>query len=201
MMKDAGNEVFGYVSTKRLIQGEWSLLKLSDIKKSITAWSRSFDLTGILLDQVTDKYELRDNSVWGNHVQLYQFMFEFIKETNPSLKIMINPGNPFPIQFFLPSQCHHGKQCTADSAVIFDDTADRWDPDALANSLEDLRSIADGKRGFGALIHSTSVDSLCQTVNQARQAGLEYLYVTDKTEANQYQGLPTYWQQLLDLVR
>ena len=98
LLKDANNEVFGYVSTKEahLEDDTWvqtSLRDIDEVKQFVSDWSEFWDLSGIFLDEVSSAWQTEHKPEWGDHVKFYQEIFEMVKETNPNFRIMLNSAS------------------------------------------------------------------------------------------------------------
>ena len=131
MQKCANNEVFGYVSTKKAhLEGNtWVQTGLEDIEKVkqfVRDWSEFYDLSGILLDEVSSAWQAGQKPEWGDHVKFYQEIFEMVKETNPNFRIMLNVGGIPPPEFINASD-----HVTADVTITLEIQADKYDPQSV----------------------------------------------------------------------
>jgi len=131
LLKDANNEVFGYVSTKKAhLEGNtWVQTGLEDIdevKQFVRDWNEFYDLSGIFLDEVSSAWQSEHKPEWGDHVKFYQEIFETVKETNPNFRIMLNVGGIPPPEFINASD-----HVTADITITLEINADKYDPQSV----------------------------------------------------------------------
>ena len=136
LLKDANNEVFGYVSTKKAhLEGNtWVQTGLEDIdevKQFVRDWSEFYDLSGIFLDEVSSAWQSEHKPEWGDHVKFYQEIFETVKETNPNFRIMLNVGGIPPPEFINASD-----HVTADVTITLEINADKYDPQSVDGGFD-----------------------------------------------------------------
>ena len=131
---EAGNEVYGYVKTKEATEtspGVWlqtGLRNMVDIENDIRMWAQNFNLTGIFLDEVSNLWQVTEAVSWGDHVAFYQGIFNMVRTVKAGWRIVINPGSAFPHVFFSAA----APTPTADLAVVYEGSADRWDPTSIS---------------------------------------------------------------------
>ena len=136
LLKDANNEVFGYVSTKKAhLEGNtWVQTGLEDIdevKQFVRDWNEFYDLSGIFLDEVSSAWQSEHKPEWGDHVKFYQEIFETVKETNPNFRIMLNVGGIPPPEFINASD-----HVTADVTITLEINADKYDPQSVDGGFD-----------------------------------------------------------------
>jgi hypothetical protein len=156
MLRTGGNTVIGYVKTKNATEtsaGVWEqsgFRSLSDIESDLRLWNKEFVVDGIFLDEVSNIWQVTENAAWGNHVAFYMKIFALIDEINANWTIVINPGSPFPIDFF--STPRNALNRTADIALVYESSSASWDPTQHgvgSTCLDGLWSTAQGSYSPG----------------------------------------------------
>jgi Spherulation-specific family 4 len=159
----AGVTILGYSSTG---YGQRPAAQVEADVRHYKAW---YGVTDIFLDEV--------RGVTGQ-LPYYRKLAHYIHGTNPGSSIWINPG-AYPDQGYMsvsnvvmafegPYAAYHNIQVPS---WVFDYSSDR----------------------FANTIYATSGSQVTSAINLSKSRNTGYLYVTDGTGGNPYNGLPSYW--------
>ena len=81
--------------------------------------------------------QVTEAAAWGDHLLHYQNIFTLVREARPTWRIIINPGSAFTAALLRADP----PAPTADAAVVFEGSADRWDPGAVAGGADSCTDI------------------------------------------------------------
>jgi hypothetical protein len=161
--KAAGVTILGYSSTG------YGTRPLSQVEADVRHYKAWYGVTDMFLDEVK-----------GINSQLpyYRKLAHYIRGTNPGASIWINPGDyPDPsymsvsnvvMAFEGPYSLYHN--------IDVPSWAFGYNPDRFANT-----------------VYATSGSQVTSALNLSKTRNAGYVYVTDGTGANPYNGLPSYW--------
>lgn len=213
-----GNQVFGYVYSG------YGSRSLSAIEADIDAWYSFYGdyLTGIFVDETVTLWDID-----ATKEAFYDDIFDYIKATDASWEIIINPGTVSPPEFF------DGTNVDVDYAVMYENGYENYDPaTALSNPsascLDYLWTTSQGTFGAGpwcpivpnwdgansiisgvdngtysptrfvTLIYDGSDYSSAWSLSSA--AGLDVFFMTDDTLSNPWDSVPSYFGDMADEV-
>jgi hypothetical protein len=158
-----GVQVLGYVDTS---YGQRPLSAITAEARHYRAW---YHVTSIFLDQVTS-----DTAGLG----YYRAAVSAVRAVDPGAAVWLNPGN-YPAPGYLD---------IASVVMVYE---------GPFSSYQHLR-IPTWARAYPAArfahnVYATPGSQLTATVRLAASRNAGHLYITDRSGANPYDGLPTYW--------
>ncbi len=169
-IRKAGGKVLGYVPTK------YGKRDLAEVERDVRTYLKFYEVDGFLLDEMAGTKEF---------LPYYRKTHRLIKELQPALRIVANPGQPY---------IDEGYMKTADCLLLFE-----GNPDAFAK-YKPLVPSPWIKRyppnRFGVTVHTvrTAAD-MRRTIEQANQTRAGWVFITDRLMPNPYDALPTYWDE------
>lgn len=159
----AGVTVLGYSSTAL---GQRPIGQVEADVRNYRAW---YGVTGVFLDEVQGV---------ASQLAYYQDLASYIHRVNPGSVIWINPGT-YPDQAYMS---------VANVVMTFEGTYAQYRTDQVPAWARKYPASR-----FAHTIHSTPQAQLASAVALARSRNAGYVYVTDGTGVNPYNGLPSYW--------
>jgi hypothetical protein len=159
----AGVTVLGYSSTAL---GERPIAQVEADVRNYRAW---YGVTGVFLDEVQGV---------ASQLSYYQDLAGYIHRTDPGSEIWINPGS-YPDQVYMS---------VANVVMSFEGTYAQYRTDQVPAWARKYPASR-----FAHTIHSTPQARLASAVALARSRNAGYVYITDGSGANPYDGLPSYW--------
>jgi hypothetical protein len=182
-----GITVLGYVDTGYL--GRASSPPLDDreadwlgrIRADVDAWYEWYgdDLGGIFLDRAHSGCDAAG---------VYRHVTGEIERHHPGALTALNPGRPVPSCF----------ENAADVLLTFEGTVDRYGgTGATAGELDWIP--ADPSR-IWHVVYGVPAARLAEVVERGRRRDIGLLYVTDRSGANPWETLTTYWDELTAML-
>jgi hypothetical protein len=166
----AGVTVLGYSSTAL---GQRPVAQIEQDVRDYKAW---YGVTGVFLDEVTGT---------AGQLPYYQQIASYIHSVNPGSPIWINPG-------IYPDQAY---MSVATVVMSFEGTYAQYVSDQVPSWAHTYPASR-----FVHTIHDTSQAQLGNAVSLARSRNAGYVYITDGSGPNPYNGLPSYWPALVAAV-
>lgn len=170
---EAGLTMIGYVNTG------FAKRPRSEVEGDLDRWVRFYpEIGGIFLDA---------QSSGAEDTAYYAALHEIADRKIDGALVIGNPGTLCAEEYF--------KESATDVAVIFENAGgfSEFYPPLWADRYEAER--------FAALPYSVStVKEMEETVRHAVRKQIGYLYVTDGDSENPWAGLPTYWDELLNVI-
>ena len=186
----AGGQLLGYVYTN-YGRGPRTLADVqANIDRYLTLYGREL-IGGIFLDEMSNS---NSSSEWA----FYQALYRYIKDKDPSLRVVGNPGT-------IPATRMAG---VADALITFEGKAADFVSYDPRRKGPWLYSLSNSRQG--ALVHNASSCSAMQTAlknaaSAQTNTGLVYIthrqydYATDT--GNPWASLPRYWTDLLQSLQ
>ena len=176
-LRAGGVTMLGYVHTS------WCQRDMETIKGDIDLYDACFGIDGIFLDQVEGgSCSSADCCDW------YEQLIAYVK-AGPNLDLAhLNPG-------MITGECYY-KIPTCDTIVLFEDFATDWP------GYRPCSCVTHHPAGRSSmLVHSESdADTMKSHIDLALLRNVRYVFITDLTLPNPYDGLPSYWQVELDYI-
>ncbi len=180
----AGGQLLGYVYTN-YGRGPRTLADVqTNVDRYLTLYGREL-ISGIFLDEMSNS-----TSEWA----FYQTLYRYIKDKDPSLRVVGNPGT-------IPAT---GMAGVADALITFEGKAADFVSYDPRRKGPWLYSLSNSRQG--ALVHNASSCSAMQTALKkaaSAQANTGLVYITHRqydyatNTGNPWAGLPRYWTGLL----
>jgi Spherulation-specific family 4 len=161
--KAAGVTILGYSSTA------FGLRPLSQIEADARNYRSWYGVTGIFLDEVRGV---------GSQLPYYRTLYSYIHGLNPRYSVWLNPGN-YPEEGYMSVgnvvMAFEGPYASY-TGIRVPSWAYRYSPSRFANT-----------------IYATSQSQVHNALSLSRSRNAGYVYVTNRSGANPYDGLPSYW--------
>ena len=182
VLSTSGAQVIGYVPTT------FGMRNINDVFSDIdkyASWSIQYRVQGIFFDEAA-------NSADPAVVEYYRKIYQYAKRRfGCKGKYITNQGTKTPEVYLT------GNRAT-DSAVIFESY---YSPDWINYSPDDSYVANHADTEFAAIIHSCPAGDLSNAFDFAVQRNIGMIYITDDVMDNPYDSLPSYFNQLVDLVK
>lgn len=202
-LRDAGGKVIGYVDTalagKLLPAKGFSCqpkpprkrYSVQDIVDCAQQYKTLYALDGIFLDQFGTSGSEADG------VKFYRSVYNGIKQIDPNLLVVGNPGNEYVAETYL----RRGKQGGADVLVAFESYAQNYEGAYVGTPFATYAKKYPAAR-FANILHSSAEGfNLKRAVAQSKKRNVGYIFITDDVLPNPYDTLPSYWGRFADTVR
>jgi hypothetical protein len=175
-LRRSGARIMAYVDS------DYGRRPLDVVEADLRAYRRFYPIDGYFIDQMANT---------PGAVDYYRSLRRLIREINPRLSVVGNPGTPYTRPEYLDA---------ADTLVTFEGSARTfasYDPAAVSPW------IAGEARGRSAAIvyGATGAAAVRDALERALETGSGSVYVTDQTMPNPYLGLPPYWAELVAAIR
>lgn len=184
----AGGQLLGYVYTN-YGRGPRTLADVqTNVDRYLTLYGRDL-ISGIFVDEMSNK---------ASDLAFYQALYRYIKDKDPSLRVVGNPGT-------IPAT---RMATVADALITFEGQAlnfANYDPRRTGPWLYNLSNSRQG-----ALVHNASTCTAMQTALKraaTAQANSGLVYITHRpydyatNTGNPWASLPTYWTALLQSLQ
>jgi hypothetical protein len=185
---DAGGQLLGYVYTN-YGRGPRTLADVqTNVDRYLELYGREL-ISGIFVDEMSNK---------TSELAFYQALYRYIKDKDPSLRVVGNPGT-------IPAT---RMATVADALITFEGQAlnfANYDPRRTGPWLYHLSNTRQG-----ALVHNASTCTAMQTALKraaSAQANSGLVYITHRqydyatNTGNPWASLPTYWTALLQSLQ
>lgn len=173
----AGMRIVGYIATGYAKDATRSLAATEHDVDTYYRWYPN--LNGILVDEAS-------SDCGTPYSSYYKPLYNYIKQKGTDVTVILNPGTN-------TGECY---MAAADIIVNFDDTYANyvnWSPDPWV-----MRYSADH---FWQIIHATNLANMPQAIVYAKSRHAGWVYVTDRTEPDPFDLLPSYWNDELQRVK
>ncbi len=161
--KEAGVTILGYSSTA------FGVRPLSQIEADVRNYKAWYGVTDIFLDEVRGV---------GSQLPYYRTLSSYIHGINHGSSIWLNPGN-YPEEGYMSVgnvvMAFEGPY-TSYTGIHVPSWAYRYSPSRFANT-----------------IYATAGSQVHNAISLSRSRNAGYVYVTNRSGANPYDGLPSYW--------
>lgn len=161
--KEAGVTILGYSSTA------FAQRPLSQIEADVRNYKAWYGVTDIFLDEVHGE---------GSQLPYYRTLSSYIHGINHGSSIWLNPGN-YPDEGYMSVgnvvMTFEGPY-TSYTGIHVPSWAYRYSPSRFANT-----------------IYATAGSQVHNAINLSRSRNAGYVYVTNRSGSNPYDGLPSYW--------
>lgn len=145
---------------------------VDDVVAEATAYAHFYGLDAVFVDQVTSG---------SGYLPFYRRLVAALRECGVE-EVILNPGVP-------PDP---GYREFADVVVEFE-----GGPQAYRRFTRCAPGSGRGRARRWHLVHGVPPAEHGDTIGRARRAGVDYVYVTDRTMPNPWDGLPSTWPDLL----
>jgi hypothetical protein len=160
------------VATGRPIYGyvdtAYGRRSLADVHRDVDRWRRWYPATGIFLDRA---------AIDAADLPWFRRLVAFIRRRGPNV-VVLNPG----------SYPHPGYAELADALVTFEGTHLDHQRAEVPDWARELPAAK-----FWHLVYDTPEDGMRSVLEHAAAANVEVVYVTDRSGANPWDGLPAYF--------
>jgi hypothetical protein len=161
--KEAGVTILGYSSTA------FGLRPLSQIEADVRNYKAWYGVTDIFLDEVRGV---------GSQLPYYRALYGYIHGINHGSSVWLNPGS-YPDEGYMSVgnvvMAFEGPY-TNYTGIHVPSWAYRYSPSRFANT-----------------VYATAGSQVHNVISLSRSRNAGYVYVTNRSGANPYDGLPSYW--------
>jgi len=162
--KKAGVTILGYSSTA------FGSRPLSQIEADVRNYKAWYGVTDIFLDEVRGV---------GSQLPYYRALYGYIHGINRGSSVWLNPGN-YPDEGYMSVgnvvMAFEGPY-TSYTGIHVPSWAYRYSPSRFANT-----------------IYATAGSQVNNAISLSRSRNAGYVYVTNRSGSNPYDGLPSYWE-------
>jgi hypothetical protein len=174
LLQQGGVKTIGYVATN------YGKRSIEQVKADIDLYNNHFSVQGIFLDEGASD---------PTHLNHYAEIYRYIKSKKKLQQVVINPGNQIDEAYL--------SKPVADQAVVFENAGKEWpnyQPSAYVKKYAPQR--------FALMLHNVpDRDKLKNYIDLAVQRNIGYLYITNDSDSNPWDSLPSYWQAEVEMVR
>ncbi len=174
LQADSG-KVIGYVYTS------YGTRALSSVESDIDAWYTFYpSMNGIFLDEQTN--------VTGKE-SYYGQIYNYVKQKDSSSLVVTNPGTST-----LESYLFYGGKRIADVICTFETNQgfNMWTPSSWCSKYS--------RDNFYVIPYNIPSSQWLSTINRAASLNVGWVYLTDATLPNPYNGLPSYFEDYCDYL-
>lgn len=168
-LKSASIKVIGYVST------QYAARSIDLVKADVALYYECFsNLDGIFFDEA--------NSFAGS-AEYYANLYTFVKETNSSQKVVLNPGT-YPDEAIVQA---------SDIVIVYENAGPNFDLLTPPSYISKYNAEKFALIGYDVLADSLTIEKL--TLDK-----IGYIYLTDDTLDNPWDTLSSYYPSLMELL-
>lgn len=161
--KAAGIAIMGYSDT------DYGRRPVAAVLADVSHYKSWYHVRDIFLDRASGR---------GDQLAYYQRLSDYIHRVSPASTVALNPGT-YPSERYMSA---------ADVIVVFEGSYASY----LKLRVPGWASKYPASR-FADAIYAASGQELASTIARSQRDQAGYVYVTDRTGANPYGSLPSYW--------
>jgi Spherulation-specific family 4 len=174
ILQQGGVKTIGYVATN------YGKRPIEQVKADVDLYNAHFTVQGIFLDEGASSPQ---------QLNYYSEIYRYIKSKKKLQQVIVNPGTHIDEAYFSKS--------ATDQAVIFENFGKEWptyQPSIYVNKYERQR--------FALMLHGVVDRAKMQSyIELAVKRNIGYVYITNDTDSNPWDSLPSYWSAEVEAIR